>query len=124
MLEEFKKFAIRGNMMDLAIGVIIGAAFTSIINSLVSDIIMPIFGLMFGKIDFSDYHYSVIAYGKFINAVIQFLIIAVVLFVFIKQLNKLRGESKTVENKLCKYCKSSVPKDATRCPNCTSKLSS
>lgn len=122
MLEEFKKFAIRGNVVDLAVGVIIGAAFTSIINSIVNDLIMPLFGLVFGTVDFSNLTIGVVRYGKFLNAVIQFIIIALVLFLFIRQVNKMRGEPKSIENKICKYCKSSVAKDATRCPNCTSKI--
>ncbi len=124
MLEEFKKFSIRGNVVDLAVGVIVGAAFTSIINSLVNDMIMPIFGLFFGKADFSKLHFGVIAYGKFLNAVVQFLLISFILFLFIRQINKMRGDTKKeVDNKICPFCQSSISKIATRCPNCTSKLS-
>lgn len=122
MLEEFKKFAVRGNAIDLAVGVVIGAAFTAITNSLVNDIIMPAFSMIFGEVDFSSLKFGPIAYGNFLNAVVQFLIISFALFIFIKQINIMRGETKKAENKLCKYCKSSIPEDATRCPNCTSKL--
>lgn len=124
MLEEFKKFAIRGNVVDLAIGVIIGAAFTSIVNSLVTDIIMPIVGIFIGKVDFSTYKFAGIAYGKFVDTVVEFLIVAFVLFIVIRQINKMRGESKKDEpdNKLCPYCQSSISKLATRCPNCTSQI--
>lgn len=123
MIEEFKKFALRGNVVDLAIGVVIGAAFTSIVNSLVNDILMPIIGIFIGKIDFSSYKFAGIAYGKFINAVVEFFIVAFVLFIIIKQINKMRGEPKSEENnKLCRFCKSSISKYATRCPFCTSLL--
>lgn len=123
MLEEFKKFSLRGNVVDLAIGVIVGAAFTSIVNSLVRDIIMPIVGIFIGKIDFSSYKFAGIAYGRFIDAVVEFIIIAFVLFIVIKQINTMRGEPKSdADNKICPFCQSSISKKATRCPNCTSKL--
>lgn len=123
MLEEFKKFAVKGNAIDLAVGVVIGAAFTAITNSLVTDIITPAIRLILGDTNtIKELHFGAIKYGSFLNAVLQFLIIAFMLFLFIKQLNKFRGEPKTTENKLCKYCKTSISADATRCPNCTSNL--
>lgn len=123
MLEEFKKFAIRGNVVDLAVGVIIGAAFTSIVNSLVTDIIMPIVGIFIGRVDFSSYKFAGIAYGKFIDAIVEFIIVAFVLFIIIRQINKMRAEpKKEADNKICPFCQSSISKNATRCPFCTSEL--
>lgn len=150
MLKEFKKFATRGNIMDLAVGVVIGGAFQSIINSLVSDIIMPAVSIVTGKIDFSDMMFTVggtsIKYGNFITAVVNFIIIAFSIFLAITYLNKFNkkmeaislgqaekinkklGKTKKEENipeptvKICPYCYSEIPYKATRCAHCTSEL--
>ncbi|MCF0143692.1 MAG: large conductance mechanosensitive channel protein MscL [Firmicutes bacterium] len=128
---EFKEFAMRGNVMDMAVGIIIGAAFTAIVTSLVDDIISPIIGL-FVKVDFNGLVATVsgvdIKYGAFIMAVINFLIVAFVIFVLIKALNKAASLGKKEEEeaapttKVCPFCKSEIAVDATRCPNCTSQL--
>lgn len=144
MLKEFKKFALRGNMLDLAVGVIIGGAFNSIVKSLVDDIIMPIISLFTGKIDFSNLfisldgtHYTTLAaaqeagaatlnYGNFISGVINFLIMAFVVFMIVKGVNKLNRKEEAPaaapSTKICPYCKSEISIEATRCPHCTSQL--
>ena len=130
--EEFKAFIARGNVMDMAVGVIIGGAFSGIVSSLVEDIISPIIGI-FGGADFSslvaEVNGSPIAYGKFITAIINFLIIAFVLFSIIKAVNKMQEVAKKPEEeeaapttKMCPYCKSEISIEATRCPHCTSQL--
>jgi len=133
LLIEFKEFALRGNVMDLAVGVIIGAAFQNIVKSLTSDIISPIIGL-FAKTDFSAVSVSVlgvqIRYGSFITAIINFVIMAFVIFLFIKGMNKLSNFTKKKEDepadviatKACPFCYSEIPIPATRCPHCTSVL--
>lgn len=131
-MEEFKEFISRGNVMDMAVGIIIGGAFTAIVTSLVEDIITPIIG-MIGGFDFSGLvitiNNSPIAIGKFINAVINFLLIALVLFSVIKAINKaatiVKKPQETEEaptTKMCPYCKSEIAIEATRCPHCTSQL--
>lgn len=130
-LNEFKEFAMKGNVMDMAIGIIVGAAFTAIVTSLVDDIISPIIGL-FVRVDFTDLVATVcgvdIRYGAFIMAVINFLIVAFVLFMVIKAMNKANSLVKKPEEeaapstKVCPFCKSEIAIDATRCPNCTSQL--
>lgn len=134
--EEFKEFINRGNVMDLAVAVVIGAAFTAIVNSVVSDLIMPIVGVVTGGIDFADMKWiipvgagqSAITYGNFINAVIQFLIIAFVVFLIVKALNKAKdmtSKGKKAEEKeapKCPYCLEEVAEGATRCPHCTAEL--
>lgn len=146
MLKEFKEFISKGSVMDLAIGVIIGGAFSKIVSSLVDDIIMPLVGLLLGGADISNYFvtldggkYATLAeaqeagaatlnYGVFLNRIIDFLIIAFVLFLIIKAINKARALTKKPEaeaaptTKVCPYCKSSIDINATRCPNCTSEL--
>ena len=143
MLKEFKEFAMRGNVMDLAIGVVIGGAFGKIITSLVNDIIMPPIGLVLGKIDFSNLFITLsgekfdtlaraqeagavtLNIGLFINAVMDFLIVALVIFLLIKQLNKLeKKDEKPVESttRKCPFCLTEISKEATRCPACTSTL--
>jgi len=129
--EEFKEFISKGSVMDLAVGVIIGSAFTSIVNALTSDIIMPIVSIFTGGINFEDMKLQIpigageayFAYGSFINAVIQFLIIAFVVFLLVKGVNKLRslGHGKTTAP-TCPYCKEEIPEGATRCPFCTATL--
>lgn len=131
-LKEFKEFALRGNVMDLAVAVIIGVAFQGLIKSLTDDIISPILGL-FGKTAFSNFVLPImgveIRYGSFLTAVINFLIMVFVIFLMIKGLNKLAGLRKTkkveevqVKTKTCPYCCSEIPAKAQRCPNCTSDL--
>lgn len=146
MLKEFKEFISKGSVMDLAIGVIIGGAFSKIVSSLVDDIIMPLVGLLLGGADISNYFvtldggkYATLAeaqeagaatlnYGVFLNRIIDFLIIAFVLFLIIKSINKARALTKKPEaeaaptTKECPYCKSTIDINATRCPNCTSEL--
>jgi len=143
-LTEFKNFALKGNMLDLAIGMIIGAAFTGIVNSLVNDIFMPLLGRITGRIDFSNLfisldgnHYNSIAeagdaailrYGAFITQLINFAAVAFVLFIIVKQVNRFRAYEKSKEapaaatEKTCPFCKTKIPVDATRCPHCTSEL--
>ncbi|MCR5719258.1 MAG: large conductance mechanosensitive channel protein MscL [Lachnospiraceae bacterium] len=131
---EFKKFILRGNVMDMAVGVIVGGAFTAIVQSLNEDILTPILGI-FGGTDFSNLTVTlgegenapVLQYGNFITAVINFLITALVIFFIIKGINKISDKLKKKEEeapkmKKCTYCKSEIAIDATRCPHCTSNL--
>jgi len=147
--KELKEFILHGNVLDMAVGIIIGASFGKIVDSLVKDIIMPPIGLILGKVDFSNLylqiypygtHYSsldaakaagavTINYGAFLNNVISFLIVACAVFLIIKSINTLRAsvckkeeEEKEVTTKECTYCYSCIPLKATRCPNCTSEL--
>jgi large conductance mechanosensitive channel len=146
MLDEFKKFIMRGNVLDLAIGIVIGAAFGSIVKSLVDDIIMPPIGLALGNVDFSDLFlllkegpkasapYATVAdaqaagavtlnYGLFINQLITFLIVAFAVFLVVRVANRLQKPAAAAPpNKDCPYCKTSIPQGALRCPNCTSDL--
>jgi len=142
MWKEFKEFAMKGNMIDLAVGVIIGGAFGKIVSSLVNDIIMPLLGLILGNTNFSNLFITLgkgtfktideakaagvatLNYGVFINNIIDFLIIAFSIFIVIKQLNRFKKKSEPapVTTKKCKYCLSEIPKEATRCPHCTSVL--
>jgi large conductance mechanosensitive channel len=149
MLKEFKEFALKGNVIDLAVGIMLGVAFNSIVNSIVADIIMPPIGLLVGNVDFTNLFllirkgevpgpYATLAdaqaagaitinYGIFLNTVISFLIIAFVLFFIIRSVNRLKradeAESAEPTTKECPYCKSGIPLTATRCPFCTSELS-
>jgi large conductance mechanosensitive channel len=147
MLKEFKEFAVRGNVVDMAVGIIIGAAFGTIVNSLVQDVIMPPIGLLLGNIDFSNFFavlkegkvagpYASVAaakaaeavtmnYGIFINTVISFLIVAFAVFLLVRAVNRLKRqlEAPPVPTmKECVYCFSKIPIQAMRCPNCTSEL--
>lgn len=131
--EEFKEFISRGNVMDMAVGIIIGGAFTSIVSSLVEDIINPILGL-FGGMNFDQLHLNLLGevtlnYGKFITAVVNFLIMALIVFLIVKTMNKAasrlsrkKKEEEQVTTKICPYCKSEISLEATRCPHCTSIL--
>ena len=127
--EEFKAFAIKGNAMDLAVGMMVGAAFTSIVNSLVNNIISPLIGLLV-KVDFSDLVLKIGEVDAFIMAIINFLIVALVLFFVVKAMNMLKGIGKkpvaeppaAPTTKVCPFCKSEIAIDATRCPHCTSEL--
>ena len=125
MLKEFKEFAMKGNVVDMAIGVIIGGAFGAIVNSVVEDLITPIIGAIFGQPDFSAIKPGGIPVGNFINAVVNFLIIAVCLFAVVKAINKLKKPAPAAPAKparKCPFCKSEIADDATRCPHCTSEL--
>jgi large conductance mechanosensitive channel len=144
MLKDFREFAVKGNAVDLAVGVIIGAAFGSVVTSLVNDIIMPPIGLMTGGLDFKDLFVSlngttygslaearaagapVLAYGAFINSVISFLIVTFAVFLLVKQVNRLRKPASAAElpasTKECPFCGKSIPAKAIRCPDCTSDL--
>jgi large conductance mechanosensitive channel len=145
MFKDFKEFALRGNVVDMAIGIVIGAAFGAIVKSLVTDLLMPPIGLILGKVDFSNLFLILkegkmagpyaslvdaqkagavtLNYGLFVNSVIGFLIVAFAVFLLIRQINKLRHqEEPPVETKSCQYCFSVIPVQATRCPNCTSTL--
>jgi large conductance mechanosensitive channel len=130
MLKEFKEFVMRGNVMDLAVGVIIGGAFGKIVASLVNDILMPLIGLLIGGVDFSTLAITVgnakIMYGAFINNIIDFLIIALVIFLLVKGLNRLTKKPApspaAPTTKECPHCFSTISIKATRCPNCTSEL--
>ncbi len=126
-LKEFKEFISRGNVMDLAVGVVIGTAFTAIVNSLVNDIIMPVVGIVTGGVDFSGLFLEIggakLTYGNFISSVISFLLIALVVFFMVKFVNKLRRPAPVqaaVPARLCPYCRMEIADDATRCPHCTS----
>ena len=143
MWKEFKQFITRGNVIDLAIGVIIGAAFGKIVTSFVNDILMPPIGLLLGNVDFTNLFVTLsggayatleeaqaagaatINYGVFINTIIDFLIVAFVIFLVVKQVNRLRKPKPAAEptTKECPYCLSAIPIKATRCPHCTSELS-
>ncbi len=148
MLKDFKEFALKGNVIDMAVGIIIGAAFGTIVNSLVADIIMPPIGMILGKVDFSNIfivlkegsvqgpYISVadaknagavtINIGIFINAVVSFLIIAFSVFILVRNINKLRREQAAPPavktTKECAFCLSTIPLKASRCPHCTSNV--
>jgi len=127
ILKEFKEFAIKGNAVDLAVGIVIGAAFNQVISSLVTDILNPIIGLFTGHIYFTNFKLvifnNVLAIGNFINAVINFIIVAFAVFLIIKQINRFRRHADDVPNtQECPYCLTAIPLAATRCPACTSEL--
>lgn len=142
MLKEFKEFALRGNVIDLAVGVIIGGAFGKIVTSLVNDVIMPPIGMILGKVNFADLFidlsgngYATLAdakaagaatinYGLFLNTVLDFIIVAFVVFLVIRQMNRMRKPAPVAEptTKTCPHCATEIPLKATRCPNCTSQL--
>ncbi|MBS3783181.1 MAG: large-conductance mechanosensitive channel protein MscL [Anaerolineae bacterium] len=145
MLKAFKDFALRGNVVDLAIGIVIGGAFSNIVSSFVSDILMPPIGLLLGNTDFSNFFINLsgrrydslaaaeeagaatINYGVFINTILDFIIIAFALFLIVRQINRLqrqKEEEKPAEptTKQCPYCMTEIPVEATRCPHCTSHL--
>jgi len=128
MLKEFKDFAMRGNVMDLAIAVIIGGAFGKIIASLVNDILMPLIGLILGGVTFSELSATVngvdITYGLFIQAIVDFIIVAFVIFMLVRTMNKMKDQPAPADptTKECPYCFTTVPIKATRCPHCTSQL--
>jgi len=127
MLKEFREFAIRGNVMDLAVGVIIGGAFGKIVSSLVGDILMPLIGLLMGGVNFSDQAIqvgnAVVKWGAFVQSIIDFIIVAFVIFLLVRAMNRLKREEPTTPTtKECPYCFTTIPLKAARCPNCTSEL--
>ena len=141
MMEEFKKFAMRGNVIDLAVGFILGGAFGGIVTSLVKDVIMPPIGLILGRVDFASLYIDLsgkgfatfadaqkagaptINYGMFINTVINFVIVALALFLVIRAVNRMTAKpAPAPTTKDCPFCLSNIPLKATRCPNCTSQL--
>lgn len=143
MFKEFREFAARGNVIDLAVGVIIGAAFGKIVTSVVDDLIMPPIGMVLGRVDFKELFLSlngvtyqsleaaktagapVIAYGNFTNTVIQFLIVAFVIFMMVRQINRLKTPAPTPpqdEARDCPFCLSRIPRKATRCAHCTATV--
>lgn len=144
LLKEFKEFAVKGNMIDLAVGMIVGTAFTGLVKSLVADIVMPVLSIVTGKIDFTNKFIaldggtyatleeaqavtSTISYGLFITEVINFVIMAFVVFMFVRTINKLRRKPEEAPaaptEKECPFCKSKIDINAARCPHCTSILS-
>jgi large conductance mechanosensitive channel len=144
MLKEFREFALRGNVLDMAIGIMMGTAFGKIVTSLVNDILMPPIGLLLGKVDFSNLFINLtgtrypslaeakaagaatINYGVFLNTLLDFIIVSFVLFLLIRQVNRIRGQQAAPPaapaTKECPYCLSSIPVKAVRCPHCTSAL--
>ncbi len=143
MFKEFKEFAMRGNVLDLAVGIIIGAAFGKIITSLVNDVIMPPIGLLLGKVNFNNLYLNLsgesypnlaaaqaagaptINYGIFLNSIIDFVIVAFVIFLIVRQVNKWTTKPAAPAapaTRECPYCTTSIPVKATRCPACTSQL--
>ena len=144
MLKEFREFIARGNVFDLAVGIVIGAAFTSVVNSLVEDILMPPIGMLTGGVDFKDLYLNLgegsypslaaakeagaatLNYGNFISSVISFLIVAFAVFVLVKAYNRLHEERESVPaaptDKECPFCRFKIPIGATRCAHCTSQL--
>jgi len=142
MLKDFKEFAMRGNVVDMAIGIIIGAAFGKIVTSLVNDILMPPIGLVLGKVDFSNLFLNIsgksydsvaaakaagaatINYGVFFNNIIDFVIVAFAIFLLIRQINRWNKPAAAAApaTKDCPYCVTAIPVKATRCPNCTSEV--
>lgn len=143
-MAEFKKFALKGNMIDLAVGVIIGGAFNGLVSSLVNDIIMPALSIFTGKMDFENWFYALdgntyetielakeagvatINYGNFISGIINFIIMAFVVFMMVKAINKLKKDEPAAPaaptTKKCPFCKTDIPLEATKCPHCTSTL--
>ena len=143
MFKEFKEFIMRGSVLDLAIGVIIGGAFGKIISSLVNDVIMPPIGLLLGKVNFTDLYINLsgteypslaaaqeagaptLNYGLFLNSILEFLIIALVIFLIVKQVNRMMKPKEAPAapaTKTCPFCQSEIAIKATRCPHCTSQL--
>lgn len=141
VIQEFREFAMRGSVIDMGIGVIIGTAFGKIVDSLVTDIIMPPIGLLMGKVDFSNLYINLtntefrslaeakeigaatINYGLFFNSILHFGIVAFATFITIRQINKIRRTpGASITSQQCSYCFTNIPKEAKRCPNCTSVL--
>ena len=131
MLKEFKEFVMRGNVLDLAVAVIIGGAFGKIVSSLVNDILMPLIGLVMGGVNFSELSFTVgeavVTWGAFVQAIVDFLVIAFVIFMIIRAANRTKKKEEPAPpaeptTKDCPYCFTTIAIKATRCPNCTSEL--
>lgn len=127
MFKEFKEFIAKGNVLDMAVGIIMGTAFTAIVNSVVEDLLMPIITGLTAGVDFSELNVNIagaqLRFGNLINAIITFLIISLVMFAIVKTFNKNNKEvEEDTASKDCPYCKTSIPVEATRCPHCTSEL--
>lgn len=131
MFKEFREFAMRGSVLDMAVGIIIGGAFGTIVSSLVADVLMPPIGMLLGKVDFANLSIKLsdtvaIGYGKFINSIISFLIVAFCLFLIIRSMNRLKKKEAPAPAaptaKDCPFCATSVPIKAVRCPHCTSEI--
>jgi large conductance mechanosensitive channel len=142
MMKEFKTFIMRGNVLDLAVGIVIGAAFGAVVTSFVNDVLMPPIGLLFGKVNFADLFINLssspvasvaeakakgiptLNYGLFLNTLINFTIVAFAIFLIVKQVNRLRGPAAPppASTRECPFCLSQIPLKATRCPHCTSTV--
>jgi len=140
MLGEFKKFALRGNVVELAVGIVIGAAFTGVVNSFVNDLLMPPIGLLIGKADFTNLFVSLsgrpfeslaaakaagaptLNYGLFVNTILNFLIVAFAVFLVVRQVNRMSGPPAAATTKECPYCAMAISLKAKRCPHCTSEV--
>ena len=128
MSKEFKEFVMRGNVLELAVAVIMGVAFGQIIASLVNDVLMPLIGLVLGGINFTDLSFTVgaavVRWGAFVQSILNFLIIAFVIFMIVRAMNRMQKPAPVAApiTKECPYCFSTIPLKATRCPNCTSQL--
>lgn len=142
MIKEFKEFVVRGNVLDMAVGIIIGAAFGKVITSFVNDVLMPPIGLLMGKVDFSNLFINLsgqsftslaeakkagaatLNYGLFINTTIDFLIVGFAIFIMVRQVNRIKRQApaSTPTTRACPFCYSAIPIKATRCPHCTSEL--
>jgi large conductance mechanosensitive channel len=125
MLKEFKAFIMRGNLIEIAVGLVVALAFAAVVASFVADIVTPIIAAIFGQPDFSslkiDIGESAITYGNFLNALLTFVIVAFVMFLVVKAYNRMTAPADAT-TKACPYCKTDIALDATRCPNCTSQL--
>jgi large conductance mechanosensitive channel len=142
MIKEFKEFVMKGNVVDMAVGIIIGAAFGSVVTSFVNDVLMPPIGLLFGKVDFSNLFINLsgqnfqtlaeakkagaatLNYGLFLNTAINFLIVGFAVFLLVKQVNRMKRSepAPAPTTRECRFCYTAIPIKATRCPNCTSEL--
>ncbi|MFO3717853.1 large conductance mechanosensitive channel protein MscL [Anaerococcus sp. ENR1011] len=127
MFKEFKEFIAKGNVLDMAVGIIMGTAFTAIVNSIVEDLLMPIITGLTAGVDFSELNVNIagaqLRFGNLINAIITFLIISLVMFAIVRTFNRNNKEvEEDTASKDCPYCKTSIPVEATRCPHCTSEL--
>ena len=128
MLKEFREFAMRGNVLDLAVAVIIGGAFGKIIASLLADVLMPLIGLVLGGVNFSELSFTVgeavVKWGAFVQSIVDFVIVAFVIFMIVRTMNRMQKPAPVAAptTKECPFCFSTIPLKATRCPNCTSQL--
>ena len=140
VVKEFREFAVRGNVIDLAVGVILGLAFGKIVTSAVNDLIMPPIGMALGRVNFADLFVAldggqypsveaakaaaapIIAYGQFLNTIVEFIIVAAVVFLMVRQLNKMKGPAPAEDARDCPFCISRIPRKATRCAHCTAAV--